>query len=117
MMAQDPDLWQHRPLSTELQQYAAADVSQLLAVADRLFAMLGIVGHEVVKVLSQASCQMKMPVMPGTQVSHSLCVFSNHLLYCSCNHHSINSLSPCQMTHWLYRNVSANWKFLQLAGD
>lgn len=70
MMAQDPDLWQHRPLSTELQQYAAADVSQLLAVADRLFAMLGIVGHEVVKVLSQASCQMKMPVMPGTQVTN-----------------------------------------------
>lgn len=83
MMAQDPDLWQHRPLSTELQQYAAADVSQLLAVADRLFAMLGIVGHEVVKVLSQASCQMKMPVMPGTQVGHSLCVFSDDLLYCS----------------------------------
>ncbi len=68
IMAQDPNLWQHRPLSSELQQYAAADVSQLLAVADRLFAMLGIVGHEVVKVLSQASCQLKLPIMPGTQV-------------------------------------------------
>jgi len=70
-MAEDPNLWQHRPLSSELQQYAAADVSQLLAVADRLSAMLGIVGQEVVNVLSQASCQLKLPVMPGTQVSHS----------------------------------------------
>ncbi|DBA71324.1 TPA: PFAM ATPase associated with various cellular activities (AAA) [Trebouxia sp. C0005] len=67
-MAHDPKLWQHRPLSSELQQYAAADVSQLLAVADRLFTMLGVVGQEVVKVLSQASCQLKLPVMPGTQV-------------------------------------------------
>ncbi len=80
MMAQDPNLWQHRPLSSELQQYAAADVSQLLAVADRLFAMLGIVGQETVKVLSQASCQLKLPVMPGTQVGYSLCVFTNYVL-------------------------------------
>ena len=76
-MAEDPKLWQHRPLSSELQQYAAADVSQLLAVADRLSAMLGTVGQEVVRVLSQASCQLKLPVMPGTQVTHVSCAFSN----------------------------------------
>ncbi|KAL0051883.1 hypothetical protein WJX82_003776 [Trebouxia sp. C0006] len=69
-MAEDPNLWQHRPLASELQQYAAADVSQLLAVADRSSAMLGTVGQEVVRVLSQASCQLKLPVMPGTQVTN-----------------------------------------------
>ncbi len=79
-MAEDPNLWQHRPLSSELQQYAAADVSQLLAVANRLSAMLGTVGQEVVKVLSQASCQLKLPVMPGAQVGHSLLCFQHFLL-------------------------------------
>ena len=82
-MAKDTNLSQHRPLSSELQQHAAADVSQLLTVADKLSAMLGTVGQEVVKVLSQASCQLKLPVLPGTQVGHSLCALINFLLYCS----------------------------------
>ena len=99
-MAHDPKLWQHRPLSSELQQYAAADVSQLLAVADRVFTMLGGVGQEVVKVLSQASCQLKLPVMPGTQVSHSSCAFSNLSSLFVLNHHFIYSASPYHpMTH------------------
>jgi hypothetical protein len=80
-MAENPNLWQHRPLSSELQQNAAVDVSQLLTVVDRLCSMLGTIGQETVKVLSQASCQLKLPVMPGTQVGHlssSLHVFSIH---------------------------------------
>lgn len=69
-MAKDPNLWQHRPLSSELQQYAAADVSQLLTLADRQYAMLGTAGQGTVRALSQASCQLKLPVEPGTQASH-----------------------------------------------
>ena len=95
-MALDPNLWQHRPLSSELQQYAAADVSQLLAVADRLSAMLGAVGQEVVRVLShdQASCQLKLPVMPGTEVSHVSCAFSNLFYFIVFDHHLSTQLHP-----------------------
>ena len=92
-MALDPNLWQHRPLSSELQQYAAADVSQL-AVADRLSAMLGAVGQEVVRVLSQANCQLKLPVMPGTQVSHVSCAFSNLFCFIVFDHHLSTQLHP-----------------------
>ena len=68
MMADDPELRQRRPLSTQLQQYAAADVSQLLNLADLLCTKVGDVGQATVMALSQASCQLKLPIKPGTQV-------------------------------------------------
>ena len=68
MMAEDPELWQRRPLSSQLQQYAAADVSQLLSIADILASKLGEVGQSTVLALSQTSAQMKLPIKTGTQV-------------------------------------------------
>lgn len=68
MMADDPQLWQRRPLSSQLQQYAAADVSQQLNLAEILSAKLGEVGRATVLALSQASSQLKLPIKPGTQV-------------------------------------------------
>ena len=68
MMADDPELWQRRPLSSELQQYAAADVSPLLSLADILASKLGEVGHSIVLALSQTSSQMKLPIKVGTEV-------------------------------------------------
>ena len=67
-MAEDPDLWQHRPLSSQLLQYAAADVSQLLNLAQILSAQLGEAGLCIAFALSQANSQMKLPLKLGTQV-------------------------------------------------
>ena len=72
-MAEDSHLWERRPLPVELQQYAAADVSQLLALADRLVEVFGEVGVETVSALSQASCLLKLPIAPGTKASLLCC--------------------------------------------
>ena len=69
LMADDPQLWQRRPLSSQLQQYAAADVSPLLSLADILASKLGEVGQSTVIALSQTSSQLKLPIKVGTQVA------------------------------------------------
>lgn len=71
-MEHDPELWQRRPLSSQLQQYAAADVSQLLSLAGILSTKLGEVGQATVLALSQTSSQLKLPIKPGTQVIRTL---------------------------------------------
>ena len=75
MMANDPKLWQRHPMSSQLQQYAAADVSQLLHLADTLASKLGEVGQSTVFVLSQTNSQMKLPIKAGTEV-----LWDQHLL-------------------------------------
>ena len=94
-MAEDSHLWERRPLPVELQQYAAADVCQLLALADRLVEVLGEVGVETVSALSQASCQLKLPIAPGTKAS----------LLCCSSHCDLTMQYDCAAEHCGATNV------------
>ena len=60
MMAKDPQIWQRRPLPSQLLQYAAADVSHLLTLAEILSAKLGEVGQAAVFAISQIYSQQKL---------------------------------------------------------
>ena len=59
-MAKDPQLWQRRPLPSQLLQYAAADVSHLLTLAEILSTKLGEAGQAAVFALSQIYSQQKL---------------------------------------------------------
>ena len=112
MMEDDPELWLRRPLSSQLQQYAAADVSQLLSLAEILSTKLGEVGHATVLALSQTSSQLKLPIKPGTQVvSISKIVTSSvnqcmpcHALPC-CKAISVAHRGACSVEHSLHAST------------
>lgn len=59
MMKKDPKLWQQHPLSLKLQRFAAADVSQLLSLAEILSTELGEVGQATVLSLSETCSQQQ----------------------------------------------------------
>lgn len=99
MMADDPELWQRRPLSSQLQQYAAADVSQLLSLADILASKLGEVGQDTVLALSQTNSQMKLPIKLGTQVPQQQRFSSNcvSMPFCGCTDSAATGYGRCHL--------------------
>ena len=56
-MRQDPYIWQRRPISKTLLQYAAEDVTQLLLLADKLSYDLGAAALKLLPQLSMAYSQ------------------------------------------------------------
>ena len=56
-MSNDPNIWQTRPMSPTMLQYAAEDVSQLLLLIDKLLDDLGEAGMRVLPALSKAYAQ------------------------------------------------------------
>ena len=56
-MKVDTTIWQQRPIPPQLLRYAAEDVSQLLALADKLTSELGSAALSLVPQLSKANAQ------------------------------------------------------------
>lgn len=56
-MKADSKIWQQRPIPLELLRYAAEDVSQLLALADKLTSELGNAAVRLLPRLSAAHAQ------------------------------------------------------------
>lgn len=99
MMAADPKLWQHRPLSSQLQQYAAADVSQLLSLASILASKLGEAGQDTVLALSHTSSRLKLPIKLATQVLSNSAV---RQIVCACH------FAAAQIAHELNAALSSD---------
>ena len=56
-MKDDPHIWQRRPMSATMLQYATEDVSQLLRLADNLSCELGAAELRILPKLSRAYAQ------------------------------------------------------------
>ena len=56
-MKRDPRIWQKRPMSATMLQYAGEDVSQLLLLADKLSCDLGAAELRILPKLSAAYAQ------------------------------------------------------------